>query len=87
MKDVINEIGAEINFDKVQRPRKIVRERSTRRNIIITLSNEWDVRIVLAKSSEKRTKMKEMGKLIPVFSDEDAERYKFEQQKTPRTLE
>ena len=41
MKDVMNGIGVEVKTDKLRRPGKFDRERSTARNLIITLN--WDV--------------------------------------------
>ena len=74
----MNEIGIEVKIDNVQRLGKFDRERSTPRNTIVTLSNNWDVRIVLAESSEKRTRMKEMDiHFLPALSAEDAKRENF----------
>ena len=41
MKDVMNGIGVEVKTDKLRRPGNVDRERSTARNLIITLN--WDV--------------------------------------------
>ena len=75
LKEVMKEIGVDVKIDKVQRFGKFDTERTKPRNAIITLSNDWDARIVLAKSSENRARMKEMGiHILPALTAEDAKR-------------
>ena len=75
LKEVTYEIGVEVKIDKIQRLESFEREHTTPRYTIVTLSNNWDMRIVLAKSSEKLTRMKEMGiHLLPALSAEDEKR-------------
>ena len=48
LKQVMTEIGVEVIIDKVQALGTFEKERKSPRNTIITLSNDWDVRMVLA---------------------------------------
>ena len=75
LKEVMTEIGVDVKIERLQRLGKFDKERPTPRNVIVTLSNDWDVRIVLAKSAENRKRMKEMGiHILPALSAEDAKR-------------
>ena len=75
LKEVMTEIRVDVKIERLQRLGKFDKERPTPRNVIVTLSNDWDVRIVLAKSAEKRERMKEMGiHILPALSAEDAMR-------------
>ena len=61
--------------ERLQRLGKFDEERPTPRNVIVTLNNDWGVRIVLAKSAENRKRMKGMGiHILPTLSAEDAKR-------------
>ena len=74
-KEVLTEIGVDVKIERLQRLGKIAKERPTPRNVIVILSNDWDVRYVLAKSAENRKRMKEMGiHILPALSAEDAKR-------------
>ena len=75
LKEVMTDIGVGVKTERLQRLGKFDKERPTPRNVIVTLSNDWDVRIVLAKSAENRKRMKEMGiHILPALSAEDAKR-------------
>ena len=75
LKEVITEIGVDVKIERPQRLGKFDKERQTPRNVIVTLNNDWDVRIVLAKTAENRKRMKEMGTHnLHALSAEDAKR-------------
>ena len=77
LKEVMREIGVDVKTERLQRLEKFDKERPTPRNVIVTLSNDWDVRIVLAKAAENKKRMKEMGiHILPALSSEDARREK-----------
>ena len=77
LKVVMTEIGVDVKIERLQRLGKIDRERPTPRNVIVVLSNNWDVRYVLAKSAENRKRMKEMViHILLALSAEDAKRGK-----------
>ena len=77
LEEVKTEIGVDVKIERLQRLGKFDEERPTPRNVMVTLSNDWDVRIVLAKSAENRKRMKEMGmNILPALSAEDAKREK-----------
>ena len=61
LKEVMTKMRVDVKIERLQRLGKFAKERPTPRNVIVTLSNDWDVRIVLAKSAENGKKMKEMG--------------------------
>ena len=68
-------MGVDVKIERLQRLGRFDNERPTPGNVIVTLSNDWDVRIVLAKSAENRQRMKEMGiHILPALSAEDAKR-------------
>ena len=68
----MTEIEDERKTDNVQRSGKFEKERKSPRNAIITLSNDWDVRMVLAKSAENRKRMKNIGiHILPALSIEE----------------
>ena len=48
LKEVMTEIGVDVKIERLQRLGKFEKERLTPRSIIVTLSNDWDVRIVPA---------------------------------------
>ena len=50
----MTEIGVEMEIDKVKRFGSFDKERKNRRNAIITMSNDWDVRMLPAKSAQIR---------------------------------
>ena len=71
----MTEKGNDVKLERLHRLGKFDKERPTPWNVIVTLSNDWDVRIVLAKSAEKRKRLKEMGiHILPALSAEDARR-------------
>ena len=75
LKEVTTEIGVDVKIERLQRLGKFDKERPTPRNVIATLSYDWDVRIVLAKGPEIRKRMKEMGiHILPTLSAVDARR-------------
>ena len=75
LKEVMTEIGVDVKIERLQRLGKFDKERPTPRNVIVTLSNDWYVRILLAKIAENRKRMKEMGiHILPALSAEDAKR-------------
>ena len=75
LKEVMTEIGVDAKIERLQRLGNFDKKRPTPRNVIVTLSNNWDVRIVLAKSAENGKRMKEMGiHILPALSAEDAKR-------------
>ena len=68
----MTQIEDEVKTDKVQRLGKFEKERKSPRNAIITLSNDWEVRMVLAKSAENRKRMKNIGiHILPALSIEE----------------
>ena len=75
IKEVMTEIRDDVKIERHQRLGKFDKERTAPRNVIVTLSNDWDVRFVLAKSAENRKRIKEMGiHILPPLSVEDAKR-------------
>ena len=75
LKEVRTEVGVDVKIERLQPLGKIDKKRLTPRNVIVTLSNDWDVRIVLAKSAEDRTRIKEVGiHILPALSAEHAKR-------------
>ena len=85
LKEVMTQIGVDVKIERLQRLGKFDKERPTPRNVIVTLSHDWDVRIVLAKSAENRKRVKEMGiHILPALSAEDAKRETFVSEKTAR---
>ena len=87
LKDVKNKKRIEVKIDKVHRLGKFDRERSTLGNTIVTLSNNWDVRIVLAKIAEKRTRRKDGHTHSSCTFCRRRETGKFVPEKTARTLD
>ena len=87
LKQVMTEIGVDVKFERVQRLGKFDKEGPTPRNVIVTLSNNWDVRTVLAKSALNRKRMRQTGiHILPALSAENAKR-KYVSEKTARASE
>ena len=72
MTEIFDELGVNKNVEYIQRLGKFDNERKKPRAVLVKMTNEWDARIVLAKSAEKKKLLSESAiNILPGLSRED----------------
>ena len=73
--DLLNTIGVDTKVKELRRLGKFDKDRGKPRTLLVTFNTEHEARLVLAKSFEKRTELKEQKIfLMPMLSKEDAQK-------------
>ena len=71
--EILTKSGVDTNVKELRRLGKFDKDRKKIRTVLVTFNTEHEARLVLAKSYEKRTELKdEKNFLMPMLSREDA---------------